>query len=117
MATISQYLPEIMGTELHELEKICGSLNDVQLERFAFTYRNNRRDPILILLCCIIGFFGIAGIHRLITNSILLGVVYIFTAGFCGIGTLIDAINFKNITLEYNLDIAYEIKQNIQRLQ
>lgn len=49
-------------------------------------------DKITALICCVIGFFAVAGIHRFITGHILLGIVYLLTGGLCFIGTIIDVI-------------------------
>ena len=37
-------------------------------------------------------FFGAFGAHKFYEGRILLGVVYIFTLGLCGIGVLIDLV-------------------------
>ena len=109
MQRVMDYLPEISFEEANYLEKTCQKLNDEEMQRFAFMYRGRRRDPLLILVCTILGFFGFAGIQRFITDSILLGILYFFTAGLCLIGTIADIINYRRITLDYNLNIAEEI--------
>lgn len=37
-------------------------------------------------------FFGILGAHKFYEGKILFGVIYILTAGFCGIGVVVDLI-------------------------
>ena len=37
-------------------------------------------------------FFGVFGAHKFYEGRILLGIVYILTAGFAGIGIIIDLI-------------------------
>ncbi len=37
-------------------------------------------------------FFGALGVHKFYEGRVLLGVVYIFTLGLCGIGVLIDLV-------------------------
>lgn len=44
---------------------------------------------ISFLLCL---FFGVFGAHKFYEGRILLGIVYLFTAGFLGLGILIDLI-------------------------
>ena len=53
-------------------------------------------DRTLALILCCLGFVVIAGIHRLITGHILLGVVYILTGGLCFIGTIVDLVTIAN---------------------
>lgn len=38
-------------------------------------------------------FFGVFGAHKFYEGRILLGVLYIFTAGILGVGVLIDLIS------------------------
>ncbi len=54
----------------------------------------------MILLCCL-GFVGLAGIHRFYSGKVLTGILWLITAGLCGIGTIYDLIvigtdNFKD---------------------
>lgn len=41
------------------------------------------------LLCF---FFGLIGVHRFYAGKIGTGILYIFTLGLCGIGTIVDMI-------------------------
>lgn len=44
------------------------------------------------LILCIIGFFGVGGLHRFYTGHILSGILWLCTGGLGYIGTIIDLI-------------------------
>lgn len=46
----------------------------------------------LLLILCILGFFGIAGIHRMVVGKVGTGILYLLTAGWFGIGTIVDIV-------------------------
>jgi TM2 domain-containing membrane protein YozV len=82
--------------------------DDNQMMNFANIYRSRRRDPQLILLTTLLGFVGISGVQRFLTNQIGMGILYLFTAGLCFIGTIIDLINYQDLAMEYNMRMANE---------
>ncbi len=73
---------------------------------FLAVYRVRRRDPQVTLLTALIGFIGISEVHRFLLNQIGMGILYLFTAGLCFIGTIIDLVNHRSLTLEYNQKMA-----------
>ncbi|MBP5304126.1 MAG: TM2 domain-containing protein [Clostridia bacterium] len=48
------------------------------------------KDKWIAFFLCL--FLGVLGIHKFYEEKVLLGVVYLFTGGLCGIGWLIDLI-------------------------
>ena len=52
----------------------------------------------LTLVLCIIGFFGIGGIHRFYVGKTWTGLLYLFTGGLFGIGTVLDLIKLSTNT-------------------
>ena len=54
------------------------------------------------------GFIGIGGIQRFLLGQIGMGILYLLTWGLCGIGTIIDLINYKKLTLERNQEIIVQ---------
>lgn len=41
-------------------------------------------------LLCIIGFFGVAGLHRFYAGKWVTGLIWLFTGGLLVIGTIVD---------------------------
>ncbi|MGZ3891144.1 MAG: TM2 domain-containing protein, partial [Mucilaginibacter sp.] len=56
-------------------------------------------------------FFAVAGIQRFVLGQIAMGILYLFTGGFCLIGTIVDLVNNRSLTLEYNQKMVYEAFQ------
>lgn len=109
MARMIDYLPELEGDEAIYITKLMESMDDEVAGRFANVYRARRKDPQTILLLAVLGFFGAAGIHRLVIGQIGMGILYLLTAGLCIIGTIVDLINYKNLAFEYNRKVAHEV--------
>lgn len=106
MAHMIDYLPELEGDEAAYISKLMSSMDEEKADRFARVYRARRKDPQIILLTALIGFFGVAGIHRFLTGQVGMGILYLLTAGLCFIGTIVDIINYKNLAFEYNREVA-----------
>jgi TM2 domain-containing membrane protein YozV len=47
-------------------------------------------------------WFGVAGLHRLYVGRIGSGLIWFFTGGLCGIGTLVDAFMMPQIVSDAN---------------
>lgn len=110
-----RYVPEAKGNELYFLDDRLKDLTDQDLQDFANVYRSRRRDPNIILITTLLGFVVIAGVQRFLTNNIGLGILYLFTAGLCFIGTIVDAINYENIAFDYNRRQAEETMAILRR--
>ena len=103
-----RYVPEAKGNEMFFLDERLKDLSDQDAADFANIYRSRRRDPNIILITTLLGFVVVAGVQRFLTNNIGLGILYLFTAGLCFIGTIVDAINYENIAFDYNMRVAEE---------
>ena len=113
MNRILNYLPEVQGEEFFYLEKICELMDEEQLRNFSVIYRARRRDPQNVLLLTLVGLVLAAGLQRFYLNQIVWGILYLFTAGFCFIGTIIDLVNYKDLAFEYNQKVASEVARMV----
>lgn len=114
MKNALKHFPELEGEELQYVYNSIKDLNEEQLEVFKATYRARRKDPLLFLILALLGLFGVAGIHRFFAGHIGLGLVYIFTFGLCFVGTIVDMINYKTFSFEYNRKQALQILQDLK---
>lgn len=109
MSNVIEHLPELEGDEQLYVAELINNMPDEEARRFARVYRERRKDPQLILLLALVGFVAIAGVHRFVIDEIGMGLLYLFTAGLCFIGTIIDVVNYKDIAFRYNRRQADEV--------
>lgn len=115
MPNVLQLLPGIEGEEMSYIQMLIKDMTDIQAQHFALAYVTRRKDPMMILLVCLVGFLGFAGIHRFLLNSIGLGIVYFFTLGLCFIGTIVDLVNHRKLAFEYNSRVAQELAMLVKQ--
>lgn len=101
-------MPGLQPEEIAGIRELAGKMSDSQRNQFLLLYSGKRKRPDEILLLTCLGFVGVAGIQRMITGEVGLGVVYFLTGGLCLIGTIIDIINHKRLATDYNLEQMYE---------
>lgn len=106
--TLMRLLYDTTPEELIQIDSLTRGLSDQQLQQFVMIYRTKRKDPQTILLCCLLGLVFFAGIHRFIMGQIGMGILYLFTAGLCIVGTIVDAVNHKKLALEHNQQMIGE---------
>ncbi len=109
MAHILEFLPELQGQELVFIQNLTSEYNEKQLHNFANIYRSRRKDPNMILLATLLGLVVVAGIQRFMIGQIGMGILYLFTAGLCLIGTIVDLINYRELAFSYNQRVANEV--------
>ncbi len=109
-------LPGIQADEIALLQDIMRDMSEAQQQQFFVMYNGKRKEQQTMLLICLAGLIGFAGIHRMISGDVVLGILYFLTAGFCFIGTIIDAVNIKSITFEYNRKEALETAQMVRMM-
>ncbi|MGE5518875.1 MAG: TM2 domain-containing protein [Candidatus Dadabacteria bacterium] len=101
-------MPGLQPEELVVLQTVTKEMNEEQKQQFFALYQGKRKDQQTLLILTLIGFFGIAGIQRFVVGDTVLGIVYLFTLGFCGIGTIIDLVNIKSMASDFNQKQAIE---------
>jgi len=109
MANVIDILPQLEGTEVNYIQNIISKMSDDDARRFASVYATRRKDSSTMLLLALVGFLGVAGIHRFVLGQVGMGLLYLFTGGICWIGTIIDLFNIKQMTFEYNAVVAQQV--------
>jgi TM2 domain-containing membrane protein YozV len=107
-SVILKFLYDVTPEELITINSRTQGFSDDELSQFCMIYRSKRKDPQLILILCLLGLVGIAGVQRFVIGHIGMGILYFFTGGLCLVGTIIDAINHKELAMEYNAKMITE---------
>lgn len=100
--TLLKFLPDISPEELSVINNRIGDFPEDRIAQFCTLYRSKRKDPQIVLVTCLLGLIGFAGIHRFLMDQIGMGILYFFTAGLCFIGTIVDAVNYQSLAMELN---------------
>jgi TM2 domain-containing membrane protein YozV len=103
-----KYLFDVTPEELITINSRTKGFSDDELTQFCMIYRSKRKDPQTILLLCLLGLVCVSGIHRFVLGHIGMGILYFFTGGLCLIGTIVDAVNHKELASEYNANMIAE---------
>ncbi|MDZ7268591.1 MAG: NINE protein [candidate division KSB1 bacterium] len=109
MASVMQLLPKLDGEEMVYVQGLLKDWEENPARQFAAMYRARRKDPQLILLTTLLGFMGITGVQRFILGHIGMSLLYLFTAGLCFLGTIVDLVNFKSLSFTHNPQIARQL--------
>jgi TM2 domain-containing membrane protein YozV len=109
MANIMQIMPYLNGDEMLYIQGLIKDYSDEQAQQFANVYSYRRKDPQTILLTALLGFVGVAGVHRVLLGQIGMGILYFLTAGLCFIGTIVDLINYEKLAFEFNSRMAQQV--------
>ncbi|OOQ61377.1 TM2 domain-containing protein [Mucilaginibacter pedocola] len=102
---------DMTSEEMSFLSQATNGLSDRQKQYFYMVYSGKRRTPQEVLIFTLLGFICIAGVQRFITGQTAMGIFFLLTGGFCGIGTIVDLINHRSMANEYNQKMAYEAFQ------
>ena len=103
--------PGVTFEEMAFLQQSVTGLTDKQLKVFQMMYAERRKKESDIQLYCILGLLICPGLQRFITGQIGMGLLFLFTAGLCIIGSIVDLVNYKKLAFDYNKDRAFECYQ------
>lgn len=117
MPNIFQLLPSLEGEEMAYAQSLINDMTDAQAQQFAMAYSARRKDPTTILILALVGFVGFAGIHRFMLNQPGMGILYFLTGGLCFIGTIIDLVNHRKLSFEYNSTVAQQVALMIRQIK
>ncbi len=108
MDNLLMHLPNLKGEEAIYLKELTRNMTDNEMSHFVAMYRGKRKDPQTYLLLSALGFLGVAGVQRFVTEDIVWGIIYFLTGGFCMIGTVVDMVNAQKNSWKYNREAAME---------
>lgn len=114
MAKVHDYIPGVTFEELAFLEHYFERYDDNQAKEFAMLYAGKRKDATTVLILTLLGFFVAGGIQRFYLGQIGMGLLYLFTGGLCLIGTILDLVNNKKLTAEFNQKAAQEVSMLVR---
>jgi len=114
MSKIIKYLPELDGDEQVFVARLMTDMTEEQADQFAHVYRERRKDPMTVLLLTLGAFIGLAGLNRFFLGQIGMGLAYLFTAGFCLIGSIFDLVKHKSLAARFNEEVAFDVADIIR---
>ncbi|MEJ2193503.1 MAG: TM2 domain-containing protein [Ignavibacteriaceae bacterium] len=117
MANILQLMPYLEGDELIYIQQLINDFDDNKAQQFAAVYSTRRKDPTTIMILTLLGLLGIAGVQRFILNQIGMGILYFLTGGLCLVGTIIDLVNHRKLSFEYNSTQAQQVASLVKNFQ
>lgn len=109
-------LPGVQPEEVITIQELTKDMSEDQQRQFIVFYRGRRKDPQTMLLLAAIGFLGVAGVHRFAINQVGMGILFLLTVGFCGIGTIIDMVNANALAADFNQQQAIETANMVRMM-
>ncbi|RYD93888.1 MAG: TM2 domain-containing protein [Sphingobacteriales bacterium] len=109
-------LPGMQPDELMMIQSLTKDYSENELRQFLAIYSGKRKEPQQLLILTLIGFLGIAGIQRFVIGETGMGILYLLTCGFCGIGTIVDLVNNNQMAAAFNQRQAYESAQMMKMM-
>jgi TM2 domain-containing membrane protein YozV len=109
-------LPDLQPDELILIQNLTKDMSERQQQQFYTFLRTKRKEKKDMMILTLIGFFGVAGIQRFVIGETGMGIIYLLTLGFCGIGTIIDLVNMDKMVSRFNQQQALETENMVRML-
>ena len=109
MSKVIRYMPELEGEEQVVAAQLMKDMTEEQALHFSHVQRQRRKDETVTLVMAAMGLFGLAGLHRFYLGHYGIGLLYLFTLGFCYIGTIVDMVSHKSLAAKYNAQQAHDV--------
>ncbi|MCG9912271.1 MAG: TM2 domain-containing protein [Flavobacteriales bacterium] len=106
------YYPKITSEEVAFMELYMPRLTEEQAKEFIALYNESRLDPQTYMLLAALGFIFTSGTQRFYIGEWGVGILYMFTCGLFGIGTIYDLATGKERVLNLNHEKAKRIFAN-----
>jgi hypothetical protein len=109
MTYLMPYLLELSGSERIYIQNLIAQIPLQQAEVFLLEYRRRRKDPQTVLLAAVIGLVACPGFQRFLLGEVGMGLLFLFTAGFLAMGSIIDLCTYRTLARCHNENAARKI--------
>jgi TM2 domain len=116
MPYLIHYLQELSAAERSYIESLLAQMPREHAEAFVVQYSRRRKDPQTVLLAAVIGLCACPGFQRFWLGEVGMGLLFLITAGFLAMGSVIDLATYKTLALSHNQKVARQILMEIQIL-
>jgi hypothetical protein len=109
MTYLNHHHLELSGSERTYIQELIAQMPLQQAEVFLIEYRKRRKDPQTVLLAAVIGLVACPGFQRFWLGEMGMGLLFLFTAGFLAIGSIIDLATYRTLSRCHNEKVARRI--------
>jgi hypothetical protein len=116
MTYLMHYLLEFPPSERTYIQNLVVQLPAQHAEAFLIAYRGRRKDPQNVLLAAVIGLVACPGFQRFWVGEVGMGLLFLFTAGFLAMGSIIDLCTYRILARCHNENVARKILLELNAL-
>jgi TM2 domain-containing membrane protein YozV len=113
MTYLMYHLLKFPPSERMYLQNLIAQLPAQHAEAFLIAYRSRRKDPQTVLLTAVIGLVACPGFQRFWLGEIGMGLLFLFTAGFLAMGSIVDLCSYRTLARCYNERLARSIRAEL----